>query len=158
MDTLDILALIHPAIAVIIVFPLIGIVVNRALLTRQRRLETAEGQKSKIAPIVGSEHVQNGNWLSISVVGASLLGMVYPIFSKILTPEIFNKEPFRVFFLSAIVLLTIISFYLLFQAKAKIWRGIFGTSIHREKQKHRRGHWWRRITQYYSKNRNKKHP
>ena len=50
MELQDIFALLHPAIAITVVFPLIGIVVNRALLTRQRRLQTKEGQKSKIPP------------------------------------------------------------------------------------------------------------
>jgi len=51
MDLKDALALLHPAIAVVIVFPLIGIVVNRAILVRQRRLVTKAGAKSKI-PVV----------------------------------------------------------------------------------------------------------
>jgi hypothetical protein len=127
MELQDILALLHPAIAIIVVFPLIGIVVNRALLTRQRRLEVAGGQKSKIPPVVGSEHVAIGNWLSGSVVGVALLGMAYPILSKMLSNDTLTKEPFRVFFAIAIFLLTIASFTLLFKAKVKLWRGIFPT-------------------------------
>lgn len=96
MDIQDTLALLHPAIAIIIVFPLIGIVVNRAWLTLQRRLQTKEGQKSKISPVVGSEHVAIGNWLSGSVVGVALLGMAYPIFSKFISNDVVTKEPFRV--------------------------------------------------------------
>ena len=71
MELQDTLALLHPAIAIIVVFPLIGIVLNRALLTRQRRLQVADGEKSKIPPVVGSEHVAIGNWLSRSVVGVA---------------------------------------------------------------------------------------
>ena len=127
MELQDILALLHPAIAIIVVFPLIGIVVNRALLTRQRRLQVADGQKSKIPPLVGSEHVAIGSWLSGSVVGVALLGMAYPIFSKMLSNDTLTKEPFRVFFAIAIFLLTIASFTLLFKAKVKLWRGIFPT-------------------------------
>jgi hypothetical protein len=125
MELQDIFALLHPAIAIIVVFPLIGIVSNRALLTRQRRLQVANGQKSKIPPVVGSEHVAIGNWLSGSVVGVTLLGMAYPIFSKILSNNSLTKEPFRVFFIIAIFLLTIASFTLLFKAKGKQWLGIF---------------------------------
>ena len=125
MELQDTLALLHPAIAIIVVFPLIGIVVNRALLTRQRRLEVVDGQKSKIPPVVGSEHVAIGNWLSGSVVGVALLGMAYPIFSKMLSNDTLTKEPFRVFFAIAIFLLTIASFALLFKARVKLWRGIF---------------------------------
>ncbi len=125
MELQDFFALLHPAIAIIVVFPLIGIVLNRALLTRQRRLQVADGEKSKIPPVVGSEHVAIGNWLSRSVVGVALLGMAYPIFSKMLSNDTASKEPFRVFFAIAIFLLTIASFTLLFKAKVKLWRGIF---------------------------------
>lgn len=127
MELQDIFALLHPAIAIIAVFPLIGIAVNRALLTRQRRLQVVGGEKSKIPPIVGSEHVAIGNWLSRSVVGVALLGMAYPIFSKMLANDTLTKEPFRVFFAIAIFLFTIASFTLLFKARVKLWRGIFAT-------------------------------
>ncbi len=43
MQLADFLGLIHPAIAVIFVFPLIGTVVNFAWQTRQRRLQTLAG-------------------------------------------------------------------------------------------------------------------
>ena len=127
MELQDTLALLHPAIAILVVFPLIGIVLNRALLTRQRRLQVADGEKSKIPPVVGSEHVAIGNWLSRSVVGVALLGMAYPIFSKMLSNDTLTKEPFRVFFAIAIFLLTIACFTLLFKARVKLWRGIFAT-------------------------------
>ncbi|MCC3414751.1 MAG: DUF4079 domain-containing protein [Microcoleus sp. PH2017_29_MFU_D_A] len=127
MELQDFFALLHPAIAIIVVFPLIGIVVNRALLTRQRRLQVAGGEKSKIPPVVGSEHVAIGSWLSRSVVGVALLGMAYPIFSKMLSNDTLTKEPFRVFFVIAIFLLSIASFTLLFKANVKLWRGIFAT-------------------------------
>jgi hypothetical protein len=127
MELQDIFALLHPAIAITVVFPLIGVVVNRALLTRQRRLETKAGQKSKVPPVVGSEHVAIGNWLSGSVVAVALLGMAYPIFSKMINNDIFAKEPFRVFFVIAIFLLSVTSFVFLFKIKIKHWRGIFAT-------------------------------
>ena len=127
MEIRDSLALLHPTIAIIIVFPLIGIVLNRAWLTRQRRLEVAENQKSKISPIVGSEHVRIGNWLSGSVVGVALLGMAYPIFSKMLTQNTLSEDPFRVIFVIAMFVLSSASFMLLLKAKMKLWRGIFAT-------------------------------
>lgn len=127
MELRDSFALLHPTIAIIIVFPLLGIVLNRALLTRQRRLEVADNQKSKISPIVGTEHVMIGNWLSGSVVGVALLGMAYPIFSKMLTRNTLGEDPFRFIFVVAIFILTIASFTLLFKAKMKLWRGVFAT-------------------------------
>lgn len=47
MTTLDWLRLIHPTLAVVFVFPLIGIVANFALQTRQRRLQLAEAKAIK---------------------------------------------------------------------------------------------------------------
>ena len=79
----DALSLLHPAIAVLFVFPLIGIVLNLAWQTRQRRLQNAAGGKSKIPPVVGPEHNRLGHWLTGSVVGLTLVGIGYPIFKNI---------------------------------------------------------------------------
>ena len=49
----DAILLLHPAIAVLFVLPLIGMVINLAWQTRQRRLQNAGGGKSKIPPVVG---------------------------------------------------------------------------------------------------------
>ena len=73
------LTLLHPAIAVFFVFPLISIVTNLAWQTRQRQLQSAIGGKSKITPVVGSEHNRIDHWLSGSVVGLSLLGLAHLI-------------------------------------------------------------------------------
>jgi cytochrome c biogenesis factor len=125
MELEDLFALLHPTIAVTIVFPLIGIVVNRAWLVRQRRLQIAEGQKSKVAPFVGAEHVAIGNWLSASVVGVALLGMAYPICSKMIKKDTFSQEPFRVLLVTAIFLLTVAALTFLFKSNDKLWRGVF---------------------------------
>lgn len=60
MKPVDFLLIIHPALAVIFVFPLIGIVSYYSWQTRQRRLALANKEKSKIPPIVGTEHVKIG--------------------------------------------------------------------------------------------------
>lgn len=127
MDLKDTLALLHPAIAVAFVFPLIGIVINRSWLTRQRRLQVANGEKSKIAPIVGSEHLAIGYWLSGSVVGVALLGMAFPIFSKMIERDIFTKEPSRVAFVVILFVVSSASMVLLYRANSKLWRGVFAT-------------------------------
>ncbi|MEM8604454.1 MAG: DUF4079 domain-containing protein, partial [Cyanobacteria bacterium P01_H01_bin.121] len=62
--------LLHPAIAVVWVFPILGIVCHFAWEARQRRLQLAAGKKkSAIAPTVGRDHVRLGRWLTASVVG-----------------------------------------------------------------------------------------
>lgn len=127
MELSDFIGLIHPAIAVTVVFPLIGMVVNFAWQTRQRRLQAADGGKSKIPPTVGSEHVKLGRFLSGAVVGVSAIGLAYPIFGHILKENIWSKNPFQVIFILLMFITTIGSLVCLYRAKQKLWRGIFAT-------------------------------
>jgi drug/metabolite transporter (DMT)-like permease len=126
IDTKDFLLLLHPAIAIILIYPLIGNVVSRAWQVRQRRLEILSGSKSKI-PSVGQEHVKLGRWLSSSVVGLALLGMGHDLVLKIGEGQLWTKEPFRVGFVAAIFVATIASLVLLYRAKPKLWRAVFAT-------------------------------
>ena len=61
------MALVHSALAVAVVFPIIGTVVNGAWQTRQR-LQTADGSQSKIPPVVGPEHLKLGRLLTGAIV------------------------------------------------------------------------------------------
>lgn len=124
MDAKDLLGLVHPAIAVAIVYPLIGMVVNMAWQTRQRRLQIATDKKSKIPPVVGREHVKIGRWLTGFVVGISLLALAYVI---ILKAGLFSKEPFLIGFILLMFAATIGSLVCLFKAQSKIWRATFAT-------------------------------
>lgn len=123
----DFLGIVHPALAVVIIFPLIGMVTRLAWQTRQRRLQVAEEGKSKVAPVVGQEHVQLGKWLSGSVVGISLIGLAYPLFTKMLKAEVLAKDPFRFYFIIAMFAATIASLIILYNARPKIWRAVFAT-------------------------------
>ncbi|WP_016952480.1 DUF4079 domain-containing protein [Anabaena sp. PCC 7108] len=127
MEIKDAILLLHPILAVIVVFPLIGIIVNRALQVRQRRLETVAGSKSKIPPVVGQEHVQLGKWLTGSVVGIVLIALANDVFGNIIDKQVWVKSPFQVIFLGLLLAATIASLYLLYQAKQANWRGIFAT-------------------------------
>ncbi len=53
MEFKDFMALLHPVVAVAIVFPMLGVVLNMAWQTMQRRQQIASGDKSKIPPVVG---------------------------------------------------------------------------------------------------------
>jgi drug/metabolite transporter (DMT)-like permease len=127
MELTDFIALIHPAIAILFVFPLIGMVVNFAFSTRQRRLQSKAGVKSKINPSVGTEHRKLGNWLTSSVVGLTLVGLGYPISKNIINNQIVKKAPFQVIFICFMFIVTIISLAFLYRANTKMWRGIFAT-------------------------------
>ncbi|MBD3562883.1 DUF4079 domain-containing protein, partial [Planktothrix sp. FACHB-1355] len=100
MELKDAIALIHPAIAMIVVYPLIGNVINLAWQVRQRRLQNASGGKSKIPPISGQEHLKLGRYLAISVVGITLIALAYSIFIKhILAKQTWIEQPLQVGFI-----------------------------------------------------------
>jgi MFS family permease len=127
MELRDVMLLLHPAIAVIVVYPLIGIVINRAFLVRQRRLETATDGKSKIPPVVGQEHVKLGRALTTAVVGIVLIGLAFGIFNHILEKQVWAKTPFKVILITLFFVAAIASLALLYKASDKMWRGIFAT-------------------------------
>lgn len=127
LNSKDYVLLLHPAIAVTVVFPLIGMVVRMAWQTRARRLEVKAGHKSKIPPVVGQEHLQLGRWLTGAVVGIYLLGITFPILDKINTDGILAKEPQKVALIVLFYAATIASLVFLYRAEAKVWRGVFAT-------------------------------
>lgn len=127
MEFSDAILLLHPVMAIVVVFPLIGIVVNRAFQTRQRRLQTKSGEKSKIPPVVGQEHVQLGRWLTVSVVGIVLIALGNDVFGNILTKNIWEKEPLKVLLIGITFLVAIGSLTLLCRATDRLWRGVFAT-------------------------------
>ncbi|MBD2195979.1 MULTISPECIES: DUF4079 domain-containing protein [Calothrix] len=127
MQLADFLVLIHPAIAVVIFFPLLGNVVNLAWQTRQRRLQTLAKAKSKIPPLVGPEHKQLGDWLASTVVGITLIGLAYAIGKNIIKHQLWVTATSQVVLIGLIFAATIAFFILLFRAKQRLWRGIFAT-------------------------------
>ncbi|TVQ21843.1 MAG: DUF4079 domain-containing protein [Leptolyngbya sp. DLM2.Bin15] len=128
MEAKDLTALIHPMLAVVVVFPLIGMVVRLAILTRQRRLQVADHQKSKIAPTTGPDHLQLGRWLSAWVVAITLIALLYSIVVKSMLPnQLWSTDPFKFVFLILLFAATIASFVLLYTARPALWRGIFAT-------------------------------
>ena len=74
MTTVDWLWLLHPALAVVVVFPLIGMVVRLAWQTRQRRVS-----KVKHPAAVGHDHSQLGRWLAASVQILVLIALTVAI-------------------------------------------------------------------------------
>jgi Protein of unknown function (DUF4079) len=123
----DFLGLIHPILAVIVVFPLLGMVVNRAWLVRSRRLSSVAKEKSAIPPQVGLEHRDLGKWLTGAVVGLTLIGLAYHIFGTILEAKKWVQSPLQVAFIAAIFVLTVGSLVFLYRAQPKHWRAVFAT-------------------------------
>jgi hypothetical protein len=127
LDSSDVVGLIHPALAVAVIFPLLGMVLYMAWQTRQRRLALATVGKSKVPAGVGPEHLLLGRWLSTGVVALTLLGLAHPIFSKFAANQTWAKEFFRASFVTVIFLVTLVSLTILYLARQKLWRGVFAT-------------------------------
>jgi hypothetical protein len=124
MNVKDFLALVHPAIAVAFVFPIVGIVVNFAWQTRQRRQKLVLGEKSTIPPIVGREHAKVGRLLTGSVVSLTLIALAYSI---ILKAELFKKAPLQVFLTLLMFAATIGALVCLYRSQQPRWRATFAT-------------------------------
>jgi hypothetical protein len=74
MESKDWLMILHPALAVVVIYPLIGMVARLGLQTRQRREGTA-----KLPPSTGREHSDLGRWLALGVVGIVLVALTVAI-------------------------------------------------------------------------------
>jgi hypothetical protein len=122
----DYATILHPAIAVFYVFPLIGISVYFALQTRQRRLQAASG-KSKIPPSVGLEHVKIGKLLSGSVVIIGLIALASDSVKYIISNQLWSKDTKQVILLTLMFVATIAALGFLYYAKQALWRGVFAT-------------------------------
>jgi hypothetical protein len=129
MELTDFLRIAHPAFAVTVVFPIIGMVISMAMQTRQRRLQNQnkEGPKSKIPAYVGMEHVKLGKVLAGAVVGISLLGMLHPTVKYILKHELVSKDLFQVLIVALLFVATIAALVFLYIARDRLWLGIFAT-------------------------------
>ncbi len=120
--------LIHPFFVIVAVFPLLGIVSYFAWETFQRRLQIKRGEKSKIPPSVGLNHVTIGKMLSSTVFFVTLIGLGQPLITKnILKNELWATNFFLFIFIILIFLFSIVSFIFLYRAREKLWRGIFAT-------------------------------
>jgi MFS family permease len=121
----DTILLLHPFIAVTVVFPILGMVMNRAIQTYQRRRQIANGAKSAIPPSTGPEHAQLGRWLTGSVVGIVLLAFANDVFGNIVDAKVWVNNPFQVILISLVFIAAIASLTLLYRAKTRLWRIVF---------------------------------
>ncbi|MFN3361604.1 MAG: DUF4079 domain-containing protein [Pseudanabaenaceae cyanobacterium] len=110
--------IVHPSVAVVFVFPIIGVVVHFAWLTRQRRLE----EKANIPPSSGGDHLRFGKLLTAAVVGSCLLGLLHPTVKYIYKNDLWHKQPFHVVFLLLMFIFTIGSLVILYRAKGIVPR------------------------------------
>ncbi|MEB3234729.1 MAG: DUF4079 domain-containing protein [Cyanobacteriota bacterium] len=77
MTPLDWLALLHPALVILFVYPVVGATVRLGILVREKRLGIT--QQPAIVP---AEHSDHGRWLASGVVVAVLIALLYSFVSK----------------------------------------------------------------------------
>ena len=77
MTNIDWLWILHPVLAMVLVYPLLGVVVRLAWQTRQRRFA---GVKHPVT--VGSDHSNLGRWLAAAVVVIVLVALTVVIATK----------------------------------------------------------------------------
>ena len=78
MTAVDWLWILHPLMAVVLIYPLIGMVLRLGVQTRARRQKT----NPKLPPSVGRSHSDLGRWLAAAVVGIVLVALTVSIATK----------------------------------------------------------------------------
>jgi lysylphosphatidylglycerol synthetase-like protein (DUF2156 family) len=119
MKSVDWLWLLHPALAVVLVYPLLGMVLRLAQQTRDRRLTQA-----KHPPTVGRDHADLGKWLAGSVVAIVLVALAVVIATK--HPlSAFERGAARLGVLVVVLLGSVVALVTLWRVKRPMYRASF---------------------------------
>jgi len=119
MQTVDWFWILHPALAVVLIYPLIGMVLRLGVQTRQRRVEGA-----KLPPTTGRDHADLGQWLAAGVVVLVLVALTVVIATK-MPPADFQGGGSRAWQLLLVLLGTVVSLLALWRARLKAYRLTF---------------------------------
>jgi len=116
VKTIDWLWIVHPFLAVVLIYPLIGVVVRLGIQTKARRIDGV-----KLPPTTGRDHSAMGRWLSAGVVLLSLIALAVVIATKVPIQQ-FPGGVRRILELCFVLLGTVVSLISLCQVKAKALR------------------------------------
>jgi hypothetical protein len=119
MKAIDWFWILHPALAVVLVYPLIGQVARLGLEVRRRR-----SGDSRTAPLAGPEHQQLGRWLALAVVLISLLALAVVIGSRLVAGDL-EGGPGRALQLGLVLLGSMAALLALLRASAPALRAGF---------------------------------
>lgn len=119
MTSVDWLWILHPALAVVLIYPLLGMVVRLAWQTRQRRVASV-----KHPPVVGRDHSDLGRWLACGVVLIVLVAYTVVIATKVPLAQ-FEGGLTRATLLLMALAGTLASLAALWSCKRQPLRGIF---------------------------------
>jgi hypothetical protein len=82
MTALDWLALLHPVLMILFVYPVIGATIRLGILVRERRLDI-----NPLPPTVGTEHVDHGRWVTTGVVVLVLVAILWSFLTACADPQ-----------------------------------------------------------------------
>jgi len=119
VEPIDWLWILHPTLAVVLIYPLVGIVVRLGIQTKARRVDGA-----KLPPTTGRDHTDLGKWLSAGVVGISLVALTVVIATDS-APAPFRGGPARAIELLLVLAGTVISLIALWRSSSKTLRLAF---------------------------------
>jgi hypothetical protein len=77
MTPLDWLALLHPALMILFVYPVVGATIRLGILVRERRLEI-----NPLPPTVPVEHTDHGRWVTTGTVVAVLIALGWSFLAR----------------------------------------------------------------------------
>jgi len=130
MTAVDWLWIVHPFLAVVLIYPLIGMVMRLGVQTRARRQNTT----LKLPASVGRSHTDLGRWLAAGVVLLVLIALTVVITTKVAPADFAGGMP-RAAQLLLVLLGTAISLVALWRSQAPglrlafaliTWAGILG--------------------------------
>ncbi len=130
MTAVDWLWILHPFLAVVLIYPLIGMVMRLGLQTRARRQKT----NLKLPPSLGRSHTDLGRWLAAGVVGLVLIALTVVIATKVPLADFSGGAP-RALQLLLVLIGTVISLVALWRSQSPglrlafaliTWAGILG--------------------------------
>ena len=81
MTPIDWLALLHPVLVILFVYPVVGATIRLGILVREKRLGIT--QQPALVP---REHADHGRWVTAGVVVAVLIALLYSFLSAALDP------------------------------------------------------------------------
>lgn len=120
MTSVDWLWLLHPALAVALVYPLLGAGVHLALQTRRRRLN-----QTKAPVTVGAEHKALGRWLTVAVVTIQLIAYAVVILTR--QPSLL--DPGRAALLLLVLAGSVLALSALWQVRRAAYRASFALLV-----------------------------
>ncbi len=82
MAPLDWLALLHPVLMILFVYPVVGATIRLGILVRERRLDI-----NPLPPTVGTEHVDHGRWVTTGTVVLVLVAILWSFLATCANPQ-----------------------------------------------------------------------